>query len=127
MSSLKDQLIRLGNQKPELRKHLKPILKRISRDKSSSDQIIRKVEDFLNSKSDVFRVDEPLVDSEKILITAFNQSDPMDFDFQSKSQINTDGWERILDRKLSGVKDISVHQMWNDFEDANEVTITVWI
>jgi hypothetical protein len=30
MSNLKDQLIRLGNSNPELRKHLKPVLDRIS-------------------------------------------------------------------------------------------------
>ena len=36
MSSLKQQLIRLGNQKPSLRKHIKPVLRDIDNRRTSS-------------------------------------------------------------------------------------------
>ena len=77
MSSLKQQLIRIGNRNPSLRKHLRPVIQEIKREKVSNtfrqfmhrknslDLELEKFKSFLNAKVDTSLTDLSLDDDVK--------------------------------------------------------------
>ena len=126
MSSLKQQLIRLENQKPSLRKHLRSVLDNITKTSASKkDCILKEIKDFLKKQKGV-EFDRKVIHPDAVVVDALKRPKPDDLGNDS-AMISTRTWKRIIKRRLSSIEtnEIIVEQGFDDYFNANIISIVV--
>jgi hypothetical protein len=115
--ALKDRLIRLGNNNPNLRKHLRPVLDRLAR----TSRLEKVEKDLLNAASGLIDITNSHTNPQAREAVVKGR---LDGSSESPTEVEL---ERDLTRMLEPYVDLSARKVYDDYSDQHIVILTAEI